>query len=544
MTLLTRVTAALAKLPRARTHDVAVERDLKVPMDDGVTLVADRYCPRDFTRGPVVLIRSPYGRRGPLGALLPRLIAERGFQVVLQSVRGTFGSGGEFDPFVNEGRDGTSTVEWLRKQPWYDGTLATFGPSYLGLVQWALAPAAGAELKAMTLQITASQFRDQTYTGESFSLATALIWSHGITFQERGFWAATGRRRRVARGAAHLPLAEADRVTVGETRSFYQDWLKHTQPDSAFWAARDYSAGVPETNAAIDMVGGWFDIFLPWMLEDYRRLRAAGREPFLLIGPWAHTDGACFAASMRESLAWLKAHILGERSDLRPTPVRVYVMGAKEWRDLPDWPPAEAQARRWHLHAGALLATAGPRASQPDRYRYDPANPTPSVGGVWLGPGSGAKDNARLEKRSDVLVYTSAVLENDVEVIGDVSAELYVRSTLPDTDFFVRLCDVEPLGRSVNICDGVIRLKNGAVERQLDGTLKIIVKLWPTAHRFLCGHRVRLQVSSGAHPRFARNTGSGEPLGTARKMWIADQTIFHDPAHPSAVILPVVAGNR
>jgi putative CocE/NonD family hydrolase len=161
-----------------------------------------------------------------------------------------------------------------------------------------------------------------------------------------------------------------------------------------------------------------------------------------------------------------------------------------------------------------------------------------------LGPGSGAKDNARLEKRGDVLVYTSAVVENDVEVIGDVSAELYVRSTLPDTDFFVRLCDVEPLGRSVNVCDGVVRLKNGTVERQADGTLKVIVKLWPTAHRFLRGHRVRLQVSSGAHPRFARNTGSGEPLGAARKMWVADQTIFHDPAHPSAVILPAVTVKR
>lgn len=251
---------------------------------------------------------------------------------------------------------------------------------------------------------------------------------------------------------------------------------------------------------------------------------------------------ALFAAALRESIAWFRAHLLGERSRLRQSPVRVLIMGTNEWRDLPEWPPAGYGAQRWHLQAGGGLATAIPAESEPDHYRYDPADPTPAVGGSSLSQNSGPKDNRALEARPDVLCYSSASLDRDVEAIGPVSAEIYVQSSLAYTDFFVRLCDVAPFGKSVNVCDGLLRLIPGRPLPQADGSLKVVIDLWPTAHRFRRGHHIRLQVSSGAHPRFARNPGSGEPLATATTLVAAEQTVYHDPAHPSAVILPVMAG--
>lgn len=245
----------------------------------------------------------------------------------------------------------------------------------------------------------------------------------------------------------------------------------------------------------------------------------------------------------RDALAWLNFHVRGDRSALRAQPVRLFVMGSNVWRDFADWPPP-SQQQRWHLQPNGALAIMAPSASEPDRYRYDPANPTPAVGGNSLGAAKrmGAKDNRVLEARSDVLVYTSNALERDIEVIGPVTADLYVQSSLDYTDFFARLCVVERSGKSVNLCDGILRLTADVCMPDSDGVRHIQVALWPTAYHFSKGQRLRVQVSSGAHPRFARNPGSGEPTATATKLFAADQMVYHDPAHPSAILLPVLDG--
>jgi len=242
---------------------------------------------------------------------------------------------------------------------------------------------------------------------------------------------------------------------------------------------------------------------------------------------------------MRESITWLRAHLLGDRSGLRDKPVWVYVMGAEEWREYSEWPPTGYPEQRWLLQSGGKLSTAMPEESEPDRYHYDPADPTPAVGGTGLSI-SGPKDNRALEARTDVRCYSSEPLNHDVEVIGPVRAELYVKSSLEHTDFFARLCDVYPSGKSINVCDGLLRLYPDHPVPENDGCLKVGIDLWPTAYCFRSGHRIRLQVSSGAHPRFARNLGSGESLATATTLIAADQTVYHDPTHPSAIILPVM----
>ena len=540
MSFATRAVEVLARIPPARTRAVTVRRDIEIAMPDGITLLADRYRAREDDAQPIILMRSPYGRTG-VWALGARVFAERGYQVILQSCRGTGGSGGEFNAYRNEMPDGLATLAWIERQPWFSGKIATFGPSYLGIAQWAIASDPPPSLRAMATPISSARVRAFTYPGGSFSLDSTLSWLALLARPGRG--GRLGLRERLAapkrmeRGFAAIPLRDADVAVTGERVLFYQDWLAR-KDDDAFWAPVEFERRLDSLTVPVTMVTGWYDMFLPAQLADYRALRAAGREVRLTIGPWKHTDPGVAAESLRDSLDWFERHYW-------------IATGARDGRGSGSSSAARADGstsmsgrsrrgqRRWHLHPGGLLHTRLPGASAPDRYRYDPSNPTPSVGGSLLSRSGGPRDNRALERRSDVLVYTSATLVRDVEVIGPVTAELHVRSTLEHTDFFVRLCDVEPSGVSRNICDGLVRLAPTSWQRGADGVATVEVPLWPAAHVFRRGHRLRVQVSSGAHPRFARNLGGGEPLATAVTMHVADQEVWHDPDHPSAIVLPV-----
>lgn len=540
MSILTRIIARLAKLPPAQTYDIRVERDLHVPMADGVLLLTDHYAPQGQDKLPTILIRSPYGRDA--GNLLGPIFAERGYQVVVQSTRGTFGSGGKFDPFGDEKDDGVAAIAWIKQQPWYSGKLAMFGPSYLGYVQWSVAEAAGDDLDALAIQVSTSEFRNHSYPGETFALQTMLDWSHLMMNQEKRF--ATMRRliggRKLKPIYNHLPLNEADKLATGDHVHFFQDWLVNPHPESKYWRERDFSHTLDSIRTPIYFTAGWYDIFLPWTIRDYCALKSAGQKPYLTIGPWQHTSLGMFGIAIKESLAFFNANLRGDKSQLRTKPVRIFVTGAKEWREYDEWPVPGAQQRRWYLQPKGQLAQFVPPDSQPDTYRYDPANPTPALSGPVLMGNSSPKDNGKLEARSDVLTYTTETLTKDIEVIGTVRVELCVKSSLQHTDFFARLCDVEESGKSMNVCDMIYRVAPNQPVTEADSTRRIVLDLWPTAHRFKAGHQIRLQVSSGAHPRFARNTGSGEPLATATQLIAADQSIYHDPQHPSSVFLPVV----
>lgn len=542
--LLSRIITRLFKLPPAETYALVVERDLRITMRDGTVLLADHYYAQHRRDAPTILMRSPYGRAGMWAQLFARPYAERGFQVLIQSCRGTFGSGGTFDAFRDEQRDGFDTLEWLKQQPWFSGVLGTFGPSYLGLVQWAVAARAGGLLKAMAVQISGSEFRSLTNPGGSFALDTVLTWIQLMARQEESFTrrllGTRHRAREMRQATLHLPLRDADQIVAGKRVGYFQDWLEHNTPGDPWWEPIDFSDTAGEISAPVHLLGGWYDILLPHILADYTRLRQAGKRPYLTIGPWQHTSFAAFPYMVRESLAWFRTHLLGEPEMVRDTPVRVFLMGRNTWTSLPDWPPPGYNPQRWFLQPGnELRAQPAAASSQPDRYHYDPVDPTPAVGGSSLSQNSGPRDNRAVEGRKDVLVYTSPVLDHDIEVIGPVRAELFVQSSLEHTDFFVRLCDVDPKGTSINISDGLLRLRPGDPSVGDDGVWKVCVELWATAHCLRRGHRIRVQVAGGSHPRYARNTGSGEPLATATTLIAADHTVYHDAAHPSAIILPV-----
>jgi putative CocE/NonD family hydrolase len=547
VTLPSRVAGALAKLPAAQTRQVAVERDLAVTMADGTRLLADRWYPERTAAGvpATVLLRSPYGRR-QLG-MVGRLFAERGYQVVIQSCRGTFGSGGRWVPMRNEQADGRSTLEWVAAQPWFDGRLVTFGPSYLGLTQWAVAEDAPAYLRAMALNVTASDFRPAVvYPGGSFALETSLAWLQQLAHQELGLVSVIRSNlvgpRQVRAAAAVLPLRDGDVSLVGRPVDFYQDWLAHDTPGDSWWDPIDFGRrldGVPPST----LVAGWYDIFLPDQIADFQALRAAGRPVRLTIGKWTHASPGGFAMALRDGLEFFDEQLDGARARARArrSTVRLFVMGADRWEDHAEWPPP-ADRQNWYLGAaGRLSAEVPPEEAPPDRYRYDPADPTPGCGGPsLLAKSAGPKDQRPREGRGDVVLFTSAALSRPLTVIGPLTVALHVRSSLDEVDFFVRLCDVSPKGRSVNLSDGIVRLTAADLVRTDDGTFVVTIGLWPTANMFRAGHRIRLQVSSGAHPLFARNTGSGESLAGAAQLRASDVEIWHDARHPSCLVLPVV----
>jgi uncharacterized protein len=549
VTLLSKVLARSMRLIEPRTLDLVCERDLRATMDDGVVLLGDRWVARDTATAaqPTVLVRSPYGRRQFVGLLMGRLLAERGFQVFVQSVRGTFGSGGEFDPF-DERADGLATLAWLRAQPWHEGRVATIGPSYLGLVQWAIAQPAGDELAAMAIQVSASQFYDETYAGGSVSLETVASWLVLVAFQEHRLApVAINRGLRALRTAlSDARLDEIDvRVTGGEVM-WLRNALEHPGRDSAHWLRRDYSRSVPYVTAPVSFVGGWHDILLPWMLEDFKALQAAGRSPQLLIGPWTHTSPALMGAGQREGIAWIRAHLLGDDRLVRDSDIRVMVTGTGGgWRDLERWPPPGPEPRSLYLGSDRTLTGAPPRRERPQPpafdYRYDPADPTPSLGGAVLLSREPVVDNATLEQRDDVMTFTTEPLPEPVEAIGEVSAELWARAQPPHFDLFVRVCEVGADGVSRNVCDGLRSVEPDRAMMSEDGVAHVVVDLWPTAHRFAAGTRIRVQVSSGAHPRFARNPGTSEDRATAdpHRMRPVEVELLRDQAHPSRLILPV-----
>lgn len=543
MSLASAVLARRMRLPRARTRAVVCERDLRVPMPDGTVLLADRWVARSERRrsAPTVLVRSPYGRRQFFGLLYGRMLAERGLQVIVQSVRGTFGSGGEFSPF-DEREDGLATLRWLREQPWHSGPIGMIGPSYLGLVQWAVAREAGEDLAALAIQVSASQFHGQTYPGGSMSLETAASWLVLVAAQERRLAPLAMLRglRGLPRLLAEGPLADLDARATGGEVGWYREALASPARSDPYWVARDFAAGVGEVAARVQLIGGWNDIFLPWMLEDFAALDRAGRRPQLIIGPWTHTHPALAAAGLREGIAWLRAALLGDDRMLSPAAVRIFVTGERAgggWRELPAWPHAPSRERGMWLDAAGGLSSEPPRDAGRERYRYDPAKPTPSLGGPVLLAREPVRDNAPLEAREDVLTFTSEPLAETAEIIGTARVELFARASVPHFDLFARVCDVGADGVSRNVCDALLRIGPDS-ERAPDGSVRAAFALWPLAHRFAAGHRVRLQVSSGAHPRYARNSGTGEHPVTATQLQAADVEILHGGEHPSVLWLP------
>ncbi|MDT0461489.1 CocE/NonD family hydrolase [Streptomyces gibsoniae] len=494
----------------AKRHEAGWEPGLVVPAADGSPLLTDHYFPRAEGDFPTLLLRSPYGRGLPWSPMYGLLFAEQGFHVVLQSCRGTGGSGGAFDLWRNEEDDGRATVSWLRERPWFDGTLGTVGPSYLGYVQWALALDPPPELKAMVVQVGLHDPHALFYADGVLRLENALVDGLGMTYQHRGiapFLRATLRlRRRLRDVTTARPLRGAYVPALGGEVPWLDEVMTHPDARDAYW--RGASAQAAERlRVPTRLITGWYDALADQTFEQYDRLRRAGCETSLLVGPWTHTSALQrgWPEVFAESLAWLRAHLCGDPSGLRPTTVRVHMGGEDAWRDLDDWPPAPATTS-WYPTPDGHLTRQAPTDSAPlTTFRYDPDDPTPSLGGPLLSRTAGPRDNRALESRTDVVTFTGPPLTEPVDILGPVTARLSISTDTGHAHVFVRLCDVDQEGRSVNVCDGL-----GRVRTTVETPSRVTVPMSASAHRFAVGHRIRWQLSGGAHPRFVRGTGTGE----------------------------------
>jgi putative CocE/NonD family hydrolase len=537
----------------ASAEPYVLRTDVGVPMPDGVVLLGTHYRPAGEDRPlPVVLIRSPYGRAGVAAFVFAAPLARQGFQVFVQSTRGTFGSGGQFRPFTTEREDGLATVAWLREQPWCDGQVSMAGASYLGHTQWAVAPYVDPPLRSVSMHITAAKMTSAFYTHGAPGLRNALHWTGVIGNQERGgLGGVLGalpnpvQAARMRRALRKVPLQAADVEVAGAPVAFWRDFTDHSAPDDTFWAEADHDGADLTRLPPVSMVTGWWDLFLPAQLRDFAAIVKSGGPARITIGPWIHGEPGELKMTTQQDVAWLDHQLRGGPPPAG-APVRVFLQQAGTWLEFEEWPPAAALGTAYYLRAsGGLRLDAEPGDAAPDRFVYDPADPTPTVGGPLLAPPGKQADNAPVEARADVLTYTSEPLPAGLDLAGAVSARVFVRTGREHADLFVRVCDVDVKGVSRNIVDGIRRLSPQTVpaadvEAGDDGVLAVEVELFPTAYRVRAGHRIRVQVSGGAFPRFARNFGTGAPFGAATRAVKCRFDVYHDARHLSYVLLPVL----
>ncbi len=553
--------------------EIQVEFDVPAEMRDGTVLRADVYRPGGTGPWPVLLSRLPYGKQMPLAVAVldPLAAARRGFMVVIQDTRGRFASEGEWEPWTHEEGDGYDTVRWAAALPGANGSVGMIGGSYFGNTQWMAALSKPPELKAIAPMITWSDPDDGLWTrGGAVELgitapwtlmmgADALMRRHstdpaalvgGITGLVRDLDGLAGG------GYGELPVgrfpafARHDLPELGYERS-------RREPD---WARSCRVAGRhDEIDLPTFQVGGWYDIFSQGTLDNFAAMRGAGRSATLIMGPWTHTNqqhvvgdvNFGFAANsafmgMRGrlhdmQLDWYQRAI-GDGEALEPDTgsVLLFVMGVNQWREETEWPLSRAVDTDFHLRADGRLTLEPPSTDeQPEEFTYDPVDPVPTTGGALLLSDefrAGPLDQTAVEAREDVLVFSTEPLTEDTEVTGRVRAVLFAATDVPSTDWVARLCDVDEHGVSRNITDGVVRVRAATPGEPAEH----VVDLWSTSIVFRAGHRIRVQVTSSNFPRWDRNLNTGEPEETATTARVARQQVFHDPARPSRIILPVV----
>lgn len=490
----------MADVPELRVLDV------RVPMRDGVQLATDVTVVDDGEPRPALLVRTPYSRAGIRAAHDPVAQARNGWAVVLQDVRGRFDSEGSFSPFVQEVEDGFDTVSWCAEQPWCDGSVAMTGMSYNGATQWLAALARPPALKAIAPSVIGPDFLDDfAYTGGAFCQGFLSTWAIAL--------AASGQDPDAAAKALELFTqwprllhGDSGRKALAEVLPDYAAWVPRQEE---YWDPVDVGAQLPELGLPAWRLAGWYDLFCEGTLKGYVSMAHHVQAPQrLIVGPWTHAGmhvqataevdfgmSATGASLAAEVDGFLRAGVEGKRA---LSGVTVFVMGENAWRDLVDWPPPSTPLVL-HLGAEGALTTSPPPGGEL-RWQHDPDEPVPTRGGRTLQAGlplAGPVDQRPVEARADVQVWTSDELEHDVTVIGLIRAQLQVASSCETHDLVVKVCDVLPDGRSLNVVDSIQRTKGTAGEPHTVG-----VDVGSTAMRFGRGHRIRVLVASSDFPQF------------------------------------------
>ena len=573
------VPAAIA--PGQPSSGITIERNVVMKTRDGVALRADIYRPAGEGTFPVLLQRTPYNKVN--AAEFGSTAAGRGFMVVVQDVRGRYQSDGQWYPFKNETADGYDTVEWAAVLPHSNGKVGMFGGSYVGATQMLAAIGHPPHLAGICPVVTASNYHENwTYQGGAFEQWFNQSWTSGLAQDTVNRAVEAGSNAMV--GSTVLPLKkyplynlqlQGDQADwTAHFAPYFLDWLDHPLYDSYWkpWAIEEQYASIQVPALTI---AAWYDLFQGGSLRNYIGLRAgagnsaarAGQRLIIAIGGhsgWSRTVGTVdFGpdAPFDENgvtLAWYEYLFQGKQNEFATEkPVKLFVMGENKWRYEDDWPLKRAQETKYMLHScGNANSSSGSgflytgnaefRCEGPDHYTYDPANPVPTVGGPLCCDSehlaTGARDQAEVEKRNDVLVYSTQPLSEDTEVTGPVTLDLFAQSSAADTDFTAKLVDLWPNGFAQNLTEGILRarFRNGTSKADpiVPGKIyEYTIDLWSTSNVFLKGHKIRLEISSSNFPRFDRNLNTGKDAATSSDFVKAENTIYHN----SVLILPLVS---
>ena len=564
------------------SNDIRIERHKPVKMSDGVTLFADVYLPAAPGRYPTIVSSTPYGvQRDGAHEMFVRF-AQHGYAVVFFDVRGRYESEGKWEPFRHEAKDGYESVEWAAVQPFSNGKVATYGGSYVGHNQWAAASQAPPHLVAAFPSLASTNIYANWITmGGAFRLSFNYGWGvvrmpNRIMLPQ--YWHTESympENLKYDNVLMHLPLNEMDMVFEGAPVQHYRDWLKHESYDD-YWKAISDEERFSKIKVPTQTLGGWFDIFLMGTINGYTGMKKNGATPEaregarMIIGPWGHGPTQTFGGvdftpdarldmfqfHMRLYDYYLKGISTGIENE---KPVRLFYMGINKWRGEADWPIPGTQYRELYLKSngsansvrgnGALSFTK-PATSASDIYFYNPLHPVPTTGGnncCGAPTLSGPRDQRPVERREDVLVYTSDYLSDTITIAGPVRMKLHASTDGPDTDWMIKLVDVYPDGYAMPVSEGILRarFREGLDKMKLlkpGQTYEYDIELTGTANAFLPGHRIRIDITSSNFPQFDRNPNTGEPLGSSAKTRVAKQTIYHGGVTLSHILLPVVKG--
>lgn len=575
--------------PRLR---IVVERNLQARMRDGISLYADVHRPDAPGKFPVVLMRVPYDKTAATPLNYVDYFVPRGYVVVVQDTRGRYVSDGEYYPLVHEAEDGYDTVEWAAALPWVDGNVGTAGQSYHGGTQYLLPHTRPPHLRCeVPISASANFHASWVYhTGGAFEFGWQVpyaVFMARNTAEQKGLGQAyldqldryvlpeiNFAQPLKDEWYRHLPIKDwAD--WLNETAPYFADYLNHPD-DGPYWDPLNLYQHHHDIAVPMYHIGSWYDIFQEGTLGNYTGIVRNGRTEArgtqkLLMGPWGHLRP--YAAPTRGGtgdidfgpeaaieihaieLRWFEHWLKGiETGLMREPPIRLFVMGDNVWREEQEWPLARTHYTPYYLHSrgGAnslhgdgLLGTETPAQEPRDTYVYDPRDPVPTRGGNTLVIPMGVYDQRPVEERRDVLCYTSAPLPQALEITGPIAVTLYAASSAPDTDFTAKLVDVRPDGYAQNLADGIVRARYRESRARpspiTPGTIYVYtIDLWSTSFVFQRGHRIRVEIASANFPRFDRNHNTGQPLFADAELQAATQTIYHDAAHPSHLVLPVI----
>jgi len=554
------------------SYEVRLEFGIKQEMRDGVKLSSDIYLPDARGKFPVLITRSPYmtvegfQKRFSEEA---KFFARQGYAFVIQDCRGKNDSEGTFHPFFDDPTDGFDTLNWCAKQEWSNGKLGTIGASYQAWNQWAAATQNPPNLRAMVSIVALPD----PVLNVPFQNGALVLWM--------AEWMATVDGKKNTAPSIydaselfnHLPLRTMDERFGRKESSIWQNWIRHPSADD-YWKHSFYQDKFSQIDLPVLHISGWYDDDLIGTHINYTSMRKSAKSENarnnqkLIIGPWPHhvnvtrqlatiDFGQSALIDLRKiELEWFDYWLKDIENGIMKQPkVDIFTMGSNEWRKGESWPLERTQYVEYFLHSngrantstgdGKLSSTKANKEEPCDSYRYDPADSCPNIYDTSAMAAEGPFDQRPIERREDVLVYSTPVLDANLEVTGPVRVKLFASTSARDTDFWTQLVDVFPNGYSMHLTEGIIRARyrNSLEKPELMEPEKVYefdIDLWITSNVFQRGHRVRLDVSSSSFPKYDRNPNTGNQFGADTTLNVADQRVYHNERHPSHILLPVI----